>query len=186
MSGGEYNANAREDGIYAPPPVAFDPFGLPIALHSVLMQPAAEEIGRPRHRIAGAAAAARLLAGLANAPMERMVVLNLNVRNDVLSAFLVSQGGISECYVAPRDVFTPALVSGARSVIVAHNHPSGDPEVSDADVAATRKMLRAGILLGVEVLDHIIVVKGGRFSSIRAHHPNLWIDAKIEEEKANG
>ncbi len=69
--------------------------------------------------------------------------------------------------VHPREVFGPAVRLGAAAVIVAHNHPMGDPTPSAEDFAVTRRLKEAGDVIGIPVLDHIVIGKGERFSSLR-------------------
>ncbi|MBC8329901.1 MAG: hypothetical protein H8E31_14270 [Planctomycetes bacterium] len=76
----------------------------------------------------------------------------------------ISEGTLTASLVHPREVFGPALVHRAAAVVVAHNHPSGDPEPSAEDRATTRRLVRAGRLLGVELLDHV-VCGAGRYVS---------------------
>ena len=70
---------------------------------------------------------------------------------------IVSMGGLDQVVVHPREVFRPALIAAAHSIIIMHNHPSGDPIPSDADIRVTRELIRAGRTLRVEILDHIIM-----------------------------
>jgi DNA repair protein RadC len=102
-----------------------------------------------------AAALARALIG--EAPTESMLVICLDVRVKVLSVSFASMGGTCATAVSPADVFRPAIVAGARAVVLAHNHPSGDPTPSAEDIATTRKMVEMGEVLGVDVVDHVIV-----------------------------
>lgn len=88
---------------------------------------------------------------------ETFVVVFLNARRRVTGIVPVSQGCLTSSLVHPREVFGPALSSAVAAIMVAHNHPSGDPEPSPEDVALTRRLASAGALLGVELLDHIIV-----------------------------
>src|SRR5436305_750968 len=71
----------------------------------------------------------------------------------------ISQGTLDTLLVHPREVFKCAINGGAASIILAHNHPSGDPTPSEADIKVTRDLIRAGQLLKIEVLDHVIVGK---------------------------
>jgi DNA repair protein RadC len=64
-------------------------------------------------------------------------------------------------------VFKPAILAGSAALLVAHNHPSGDPEPSAEDVALTRRLPAAGQLLGIEILDHLVIGEAGRFVSLR-------------------
>jgi DNA repair protein RadC len=95
---------------------------------------------------------------------EHFVGFYLNARNQLLARTLVSVGSLSASIVHPREVFEPAIVRGAAGVIVAHNHPSGDPEPSPEDIAVTRRLADAGTLLGIELLDHVIVAERGEVS----------------------
>lgn len=97
---------------------------------------------------------------------ERFAVLYLNTRNQPLGCETVAVGGLNVAALQPREVFEPALRIGAAAVILAHNHPSGDPTPSAEDLAVTRHLQEAGRLLGVEVLDHL-VVSAERFRSLR-------------------
>jgi len=95
---------------------------------------------------------------------EHFVGFYLNARNQLLARSLVSVGSLSASIVHPREVFEPAIVRGAAGVIVAHNHPSGDPEPSPEDVAVTRRLADAGTLLGIDLLDHVVVAERGYVS----------------------
>jgi DNA repair protein RadC len=103
---------------------------------------------------------------LRSSPRECFAVLYLNTRNQPLSCERVAVGGLNVAALQPRDVFGPALTLGAAGVILAHNHPSGDPTPSPEDLAVTRHLQEAGRLLGVEVLDHL-VISAERFRSLR-------------------
>jgi len=100
------------------------------------------------------------------AAQERFSVLYLNTRNQSLGVECVAVGGLNVAGLQPREVFGPALMKGAAGVILAHNHPSGDPTPSPEDLAVTRHLQEAGRLLGVEVLDHLVVAVD-RFKSLR-------------------
>lgn len=90
-------------------------------------------------------------------PVERMVALLVNTRRRLIAAHPLSQGTLDTLLVHPREVFHPAITRRASAVILAHNHPSGDPTPSEADIRVTRDLIRAGQLLKIEVLDHIIL-----------------------------
>ena len=89
--------------------------------------------------------------------VEKCWVLSLNRRNRLLALHEVSSGTATSSLLHPREVFRQALRHAAAAVIVAHNHPSGDPAPSHADRAVTRQLAEAGRVLGVELLDHVIV-----------------------------
>ncbi len=99
--------------------------------------------------------------------VEVFVALLLDVQNGVTGLVEVSRGTLTSSLVHPREVFGPALRLGAAAVIVSHNHPSGDPDPSIADKEVTRRLLEAGKLLGVPLLDHVVLGSEGRFCSLR-------------------
>jgi DNA repair protein RadC len=103
------------------------------------------------------------LAGLAR---EELHALMLDRRHRVLAYLELSRGNEAHTIVDPRQVFREALLHRASAVIVAHNHPSGDPAPSGADVDVSLRLEQAGRLLGVELLDHLVVA-GGRWCSLR-------------------
>jgi DNA repair protein RadC len=88
---------------------------------------------------------------------EHFKLVLLNVRNVILDISTISVGTVNASLVHPREVFKKAIAHGASSVVLAHNHPSGNPEPSEDDVKLTQRLAEAGRLLGIEVLDHIIV-----------------------------
>jgi len=97
---------------------------------------------------------------------EHFLVLLLNTKHHVLGVETVSVGGLSSSVVHPRDIFKSSIRRNAAAVILAHNHPSGDPTPSREDIAVTGRLVEAGKLLGIEVLDHI-VVGDNRYISFR-------------------
>jgi DNA repair protein RadC len=98
---------------------------------------------------------------------EHFLVLLLNARHEVLGEETVSIGSLNASIVHPREVFKPAVLQSAASVVLVHNHPSGDPEPSEEDLGITKRLVQAGELLGVGVLDHVIVACRG-IVSLRA------------------
>ena len=93
-------------------------------------------------------------------------MLVLNTKNQVLSTVTVSSGTVNQSQVRAAEVFRPAVRMNATSIIVVHNHPSGDPTPSSEDVAITKDLIAAGKLLDIEVLDHV-VIGVGRFVSLK-------------------
>jgi len=119
----------------------------------------------PRPIIDGArAAAAAFPADARVARKEHFVVLCLNARRQLIKTEIVSVGTLSASLVHPREVFGPAIVAGAAAVVAMHNHPSGDPSPSAEDREATRRLQRAGELLGIPLADHVIVSESSFFS----------------------
>jgi DNA repair protein RadC len=89
--------------------------------------------------------------------VEQLHVVLLNTRRRLIRIERVSQGTIDSTIAHPRDVFRAAIAANAASVVLAHNHPSGDPTPSEADIRTTREMIRAGDLMKITVVDHIIL-----------------------------
>lgn len=92
---------------------------------------------------------------------EYFVVLYLNARNQLVHKEVVSIGTLNASLVHPREVFEPALRLSAAQIILAHNHPSDNTEPSDGDLKITKRLIDAGRLLGIDVIDHIIISKSG-------------------------
>ena len=88
---------------------------------------------------------------------EHLLVLLLNTRNHLIGIPTISIGSLDSSIVHPREVFNKAICASAASVILVHNHPSGDPQPSDDDIKITRQITEAGKIIGIEVIDHIIV-----------------------------
>ena len=104
------------------------------------------------------------LTDLRDLKKEHFVALYINARNKLIHRDLVSVGTLNANLVHPREVFEPAIARASVQVIVAHNHPSGDPEPSEDDLVITKKLVDGGKLLGIEVIDHIIITKTGYLS----------------------
>ena len=92
------------------------------------------------------------------------MALYLNARNRLIHRETVSIGTLTASLVHPREVFAPAIERRAASVIIAHNHPSGDLRPSAEDREATRRIAQAGRILGIALLDHVLVTETGYFS----------------------
>ncbi|HEY4414938.1 MAG TPA: DNA repair protein RadC [Verrucomicrobiae bacterium] len=90
-------------------------------------------------------------------PVETLQVLLLNTRHKLIRIDEVSDGTLDTILVHPREVFKGAISANAAAIVLVHNHPSGDPTPSDADIKVTRDLIRAGQLLKIEVIDHIII-----------------------------
>jgi DNA repair protein RadC len=89
--------------------------------------------------------------------VENFCVIHLNTRRRVTGWQVMSTGTLDTILVHPREVFRSAVIGGAAAIILLHNHPSGDPTPSEADVKVTRDLIRAGQIIKIEVLDHLIV-----------------------------
>lgn len=92
-----------------------------------------------------------------NQDTENFIVILLNTRKKPIGFEVISNGTLDTLLVHPREVFKPAIVLGAAAIIIAHNHPSGDSTPSEADIKVTRDLIRAGQLLKIEVVDHIVL-----------------------------
>lgn len=119
------------------------------------------------HAKAAGAVAGLLRPLLEQETAERFVALLLNGKHRVMGFADVSRGTLTASLVHPREVFAPALRELAAALIVAHNHPSGDPEPSQEDIEVTKRLGEAGSILGIPLLDHIIVGGRGSFTSLR-------------------
>lgn len=97
---------------------------------------------------------------------EKFITLYLDTKNQILKEEVVSIGSLNASIVHPREVFKAALLESSASVIMVHNHPSGDPSPSREDIMVTEKMVEGGKLLGIDVLDHIII-GDGRYVSLK-------------------
>lgn len=113
------------------------------------------------------AAAALLIPWLSGHREERFVVLCLDAKQRLLRKEEVFKGTLTSTLVHPREVFAIAIREGAASILVAHNHPSGDPSPSDEDLAITKRLEEAGRLIGIHLTDHLIIGHEG-FLSLRA------------------
>jgi DNA repair protein RadC len=101
-------------------------------------------------------------------PHEEFHVLLVNTQNQILRDLQITRGTLDASLVHPREVFRPAILEAAASVILVHNHPSGDPTPSAEDRAVTRQLRAAGQTIGIEVLDHVIVGEGRYVSFVEA------------------
>lgn len=101
---------------------------------------------------------------VAGEPREFFFVILLDVRNQVLGAYSAFVGGLDMAQVDARVVFLAAVGAGATGIVLAHNHPSGDPTPSTADRRITDRLRQCGELLGIEVLDHVVIGEDSAFS----------------------
>lgn len=98
---------------------------------------------------------------------EVFFVMCLNTKNHVVAVYRCHIGSLNASIVHPREVFKSAILNNAASVIVAHQHPSGDITPSMEDINVTKRLAEAGKLLGIEVLDHLVVNNEGKFTSLK-------------------
>ncbi len=103
--------------------------------------------------------------GLSDQAEEVLCMISLDTRHRPAGFWRVSSGSLNESIVHPREVFKRALVTNSHAVILAHNHPSGDPELSPQDRACAQKLAESGKILGVKLLDFMAIGTGGRYRS---------------------
>lgn len=102
-------------------------------------------------------AASYLMTDMTSLNQEHFVVLFMNVKNEVLHKQTIFIGSLNSAIVHPREIFREAVKRSAASIICAHNHPSGSPSPSPEDIEVTKRLVDAGALMGIEVLDHVII-----------------------------
>jgi len=115
-------------------------------------------------KITTATDALPLLADIGGKTQEHFICFSMNGANEVIERRTVTIGLLDRSQVHPREVFADVIADRAAAVIFAHNHPSGDPKPSDADLAIHEQLTQAAKILGIRVLDHIIVAKTGHYS----------------------
>ena len=147
-----------------------------------LMEAASEYVAEVRPRLSSPARAVdfvRPFFGLCR-EKEKVVVVALNTVGEPLGGPVpVSVGTLGSVSMHPRDIFMVALRKGASTVVVFHNHPSGDPDPSVEDIAITKRLVLGGKILGIELTDHIVIgerqdIGGGGYVSIKARFPESF------------
>ncbi|HSA84175.1 MAG TPA: DNA repair protein RadC, partial [Patescibacteria group bacterium] len=108
--------------------------------------------------------AVQQLREIVNKQQEYLLVFYLNARYELLQKEIVGQGSLNHMMITAKEIFAPAVASPCAMIIVAHNHPSGDPTPSDDDIAFTKRIHEAGEVMGIPMLDHLIVSATGYFS----------------------
>ncbi len=101
---------------------------------------------------------------IGNKMKENFYILSLTTRNNLIGVDKVSTGTLSASLAHPREVFLPAIKNSASTVIIVHNHPSGDTQPSEDDLEITKRLVEAGKILGIDVVDHVIIAKDNYFS----------------------
>ncbi len=101
-----------------------------------------------------------LISNLSNKEKETFGIIMLNTKNRFIDRKRISEGSLDSSIVHPREVFKPAIKESAASVILYHNHPSGEPDPSAEDIQITERLVETGEIIGIDVLDHIVFVKG--------------------------
>ena len=104
---------------------------------------------------------------LEDADREQVIVCCLDTKNQPLSISVVSMGILNSSLIHPREIFKTAILTNAASLILYHNHPSGETEPSTEDINITKRIKEAGVLIGIELIDHIIIGSEGRYLSLK-------------------
>src|SRR5262249_48071463 len=112
-------------------------------------------------------AAMLLIPEMAHLDHEEMRVLVLDTKNAVVANILMYQGTVNSSVLRPGEIFRPAVTRKCPGIIIAHNHPSGEPEPSPEDIEVTKQLVGAGQMLDVELLDHLIIGHNNRFISLK-------------------
>lgn len=128
---------------------------------------AAHRVDAPEQVLSVESAVMAMMPHLLDSLSERVVALALDRRSTVIAPVLIAEGGIDRAQIDPRVLFGKLIRIGASSAILGHSHPSGDPTPSRADVKTTVRLIDAGALLDIEVLDHLVIA-GDRWRSMRS------------------
>ncbi|TYO95504.1 JAB domain-containing protein [Desulfallas thermosapovorans] len=102
-----------------------------------------------------------------DADREQFWIACLDTRHQPTALHAVSIGTLSQTVVHPRELFKAAIIANAAAVILYHNHPSGDPEPSRQDIEITERLVKAGEILGIQVLDHLVIGSNGKYVSLK-------------------
>lgn len=116
-------------------------------------------------------AAAYLMPRFGARGVEQFGIVLLDSKHRVMRTAVLAVGGLNSSIVQPRDVFREAAIGGAAAIVIFHNHPSGDPTPSPDDVALTRRLVAAGTLIGIDVVDHLILGDARYWSIKETKHP---------------
>jgi DNA repair protein RadC len=115
-------------------------------------------VGRHRVQVTTPRAVAELLLPIyGNRPVEQLGIVLLDTKHRVMRTTIITVGTLDASIMHPREIFREATAAGAAAIVVFHNHPSGDPEPSKDDVDLTHRLVAAGVLMGIDVIDHVIL-----------------------------
>ena len=104
---------------------------------------------------------------MSSSPVEKFGIIALNTKNKIAGLHIIAVGGLNQASVEAREIFQQAILNNAASIILFHNHPSGEPKASKEDIRLTKRLDDAGQIIGVKVLDHIIIGEGIRYASLK-------------------
>ena len=99
----------------------------------------------------------QMVLDLNSSAVEKFGIITLNTKHAIAGIHIISIGTLNSSIVHPRDIFTAAVLNNASGIVLFHNHPSGDPEPSREDIETTQRLISAGEIMGIKVLDHVIV-----------------------------
>jgi len=122
---------------------------------------------------------------LDTSPQEKFVVLHMDSHGKMVGAEIIAIGSIEQVNVRMHDIFRGAIVAGVPRIIIAHNHPSGDPRPSPADIVLTTSVVNAGKLIQIEVWDHIVVSPNGEHFSMMDPENYDWVQEQYEIAVSN-
>ena len=121
-----------------------------------------------QRRITSPSVAANLMeAFLDGLDREELIVIALDTKNQPTTINVCSRGSLNSSIVHPREVFKTAILGNAASIVIGHNHPSGDTTPSNEDLNITKRLIDAGKILGINLIDHIIVGSDGEYTSLK-------------------
>lgn len=126
----------------------------------------ARRLDAPEQVLSAESAAMAIMPYLIDSVGERVLAIALDKRNAVIAPLLIAEGGLDRAQVDPRVLFGKLIRVGAASAVLGHSHPSGDPTPSRADICTTERLIEAGSLLEIEIVDHLVVA-GDRWQSMR-------------------
>jgi DNA repair protein RadC len=132
-----------------------------------------ERTSRDDYKISSPGDAYSALSRYQRKTKEHFLVLTLNGNHSVIRLTIITIGIANRTIVHPREVFIPAIKDNACAVVIAHNHPSGNLEPSLEDKEITSRLCKAGEIIGIPVLDHIIISKKGYYSFLESDEPSL-------------
>lgn len=114
---------------------------------------------------------------------EHLYTVLLDAKQRIIAKELISVGSLTQSFAHPREVFRPAIKAAAHSLILVHNHPSGDSSPSDEDLKLTRQLIKSGALLGIKVLDHVIVGHNNYWSHMEGKKTTLSVLSSVSKEQ---
>lgn len=184
--GARLEENPRKGKIVVPGGEGWNDF----YVRTALVRPSSWKPGLRGPVVRKASKIVEILQGLGYYDHERLITLALDKDDRLLAIHEASVGGLGASAILPRDVLRMPVLVGAKSFILAHNHPSGDPRPSDADFQITQALMAGGSVIGLELVEHLVIVRGRRYSSVMElldmpKHP-VFGSRKYREGRAGG